>query len=70
VIQQILAVFGVLKELINLVKLLMDMVEKNRIAEREARRQRLDKALEDMKNAKTPQEIMDAQKRIVDNSGK
>jgi hypothetical protein len=69
VIQQILAVFSVLKELINLVKLLMDMVEKNRIAEREARRQRLDKALEDMKNAKTPQEIMDAQKRIVDNSG-
>jgi hypothetical protein len=68
VIQQILAVFSVLKELINLVKLLMDMVEKNRIAEREAKKQRLDKALEDMKNAKTPQELMDAQKRIVDNS--
>jgi regulator of replication initiation timing len=68
-ISQILAVFSVLKELINLVKLLMDMVEKNRIVEREAKRQRLDKALEDMKNAKTPQEIMDAQKRIVDNSG-
>lgn len=65
---QVLAIISVIKELIYFVRLLMDMAEKNRTAEREARRQRLDKALEDMKNAKTPEELMDAQKRIADNS--
>lgn len=66
---RILAVFSVLKELITLVKVLMDMVEANRVkareVAREVARQELDKAIEELKAAKTDEEIADAQKRIV-----
>lgn len=66
---RILAVFSVLKELITLVKLLMDMVEANRVkareVAREVARQELDKAIEALKAANTDEEIADAQKRIV-----
>lgn len=41
--------------------------DQQRIAEAETKRQNREKAIEDLKNAKTPQEILDAQSRIVAN---
>ena len=65
---QIMTIISVLKEFFNLLKVFRDMIESKRIADAEKRRQALDKATSDLANAKTEQEIIDAQKRIVENS--
>jgi len=65
---KVLSIFSAIRELIKLVKVLMNMIDKKRIADAETRRQNLVKAIDDLKSAKTEREILDAQKRIVDNS--
>ncbi len=65
---QVMAVFTVIKELIKFIKLMLDFVEKKRIADAEHRRQEIIKASEDLRNAKTDEEIFKAQARIVKNS--
>ena len=67
-VSQILAVFSVLKELIKFIKMMMDFVEKKRIAEREERGRALAQAVKDLKVAETDEAIFDAQARIVKNS--
>jgi hypothetical protein len=61
VIEFILKLFGLWKQFEN-------WFDARRIAENEERRQRRELALEDLKNATTPEEIEDAQKRLVENS--
>lgn len=63
-----MSIVGVIKGLIDLFRMFMDMADKARKAEAERKRQELEKALEDLKNAKTDEEKWDAQGRIVDNS--
>lgn len=65
---QIFAIFSVLKEIISLIKMLMGVVEQNRIEEAAKKKERLNQALQDMKTAKTPEDILEVQKRIADNS--
>ena len=64
----LLNIVSVIKSIYNLIKMFMDMMAKQRLADAERRRQELDKAISDLQKAKTDQEIFDAQKRIVDNS--
>ena len=65
---QIMTIFSVLKEFFNLFKVFMDMIATKKIADAEKRRQAFEKAISDLSNAKTPEGILDAQKRIVENS--
>lgn len=66
-IAQIFSIFSIIRELISLIKLFMDMADKQRKAEAERKSQELKKAIEDLKNAKTEEDIWDAQDRIVRN---
>ena len=66
-IKAILDVFGVIKQIIALIHLFLDYQEKLRQKEKQEKAERLEKAVEDLKNAKTEEEIWDAQRRIADN---
>jgi hypothetical protein len=65
---KIMAIVSVLRELFNLVRSLMAMIEKKKLTDEYDRQLALSKATNDLKNAKTAEEIKDAQRRIVDNS--
>ncbi len=61
----ILSVISFIRELIALIRSIQDFLEKERSAKAEKNRQELEKALEDLKNAKTEKEFDDAQARVV-----
>lgn len=63
----IMSVIGAIKALIDLFFWFRQLQDNQRKAEAEVRRQEREKAVEDLKNAKTDEEKWDAQDRIVRN---
>lgn len=64
---KVVAVIGVIKELIALIKLFYGWIEAQKNAEAEKRAQEREKALEDIQKAQTEEEFDAAQDRVVDN---
>jgi DNA-binding transcriptional MerR regulator len=60
-------VIAIIKALIDLWRHLRDFLEQQRKAEAERKRQELDEAMKDAKNAKTEDEVWQSQDRIVRN---
>ena len=60
-------IIAIIKALWSLWNYLKEYQEQQRIIEAEKKRQARDKAIEDLKNAKTEEEIWDAQDRLVKN---
>jgi len=67
VISKIIAVVGVIKELITLIRMLLAWIEQTKEAEAAKRSEERKKAIEDLKNARTVEEAYEAQERIINN---
>lgn len=63
--QSIMSVIGAIKSLIDLWRWFLNWQAKERAKQAEIDRQERDKALEDLSNAKTEEEIWNAQERIT-----
>jgi crotonobetainyl-CoA:carnitine CoA-transferase CaiB-like acyl-CoA transferase len=68
VFSSIVNVISFIRSLFSFLKVLNGLIEKTRLAAAEKRRQELDAAIAALTNAKTPEEIANAQKAIVKNS--
>jgi hypothetical protein len=67
---KIIAAIGVIKEVIALIRMLLNWIEQEKVRVAKEREQKRNAAVDDSKKAQTDEEIWDAQDRIVDNRPK
>jgi len=63
----LLSVITIIKGIFDLIRMFMDMAEKSKVREAERKKLEREKAISDLANAKTQEEIWDAQERITKN---